>query len=201
MFVTTVTKAIPEPQRRQIKSNMPIQMKKKPKLRRKDVRQVHVPEGVGAGQDEFGPFSTTVAGGHCFEDTFLGTAHISRVRVVACTLRTSACTQAGFHSVLKKLCPAENGSHVISWSSLHPHAFPRQFDGHSAPRRRRPRSEPRQYNTTEDPFRYFAECVWLSGRISSMSPTCTTRTTLCKVQQLFLRHHVPQSLFLQKAKI
>ena len=59
-------------------------------------------------------------------------------------------------------------SHIMAQSWLHPHALHRQFDGHSAPHRARPRSEPRQYNTTEAPLRHCAEYFWLPGRLTSL---------------------------------
>ena len=49
----------------------------------------------------------------------------------------------------------------------HHHALPRQSDGHSAAQCTHLRSEPRQCCTTEEPLRYCAEYVLLSGRMTS----------------------------------
>ena len=48
----------------------------------------------------------------------------------------------------------------------HPHEVPLQSDGHSAPRCTHLRSELRQFNTTEEPYRCCAEHVCLSNRIT-----------------------------------
>ena len=45
----------------------------------------------------------------------------------------------------------------------HPHALPRQSDGHSAPQCTHLRRKPRQYYTNEEHLRCSAEYVWLSG--------------------------------------